>query len=104
MSTQISDVRFAECLLQMVRADVDKAVAEPRSSVRRAVALWMTHELTRNAHVLKLPREQAHQMMKEGEQLRRLVLGAAGLQRFSEDSGPQGQAAQAPRGRVAMRA
>jgi hypothetical protein len=101
MSTQISDVRFAECLLQMVRADVERAVAEPRSPVRRAVALWMTHELTGNARTLRIPREHAHELMKEAEQLRRRVLGAAGMQRFSEDAAEDRKA---PRTRIAARA
>lgn len=101
MTTQITDVRFAECLLQMVRSDVERAVAEPRSSVRRAVALWMTHELSRQTGVLRIPRDQAHELMKEAEQLRRQVLGAAGLQRFSEETG-SAAGAREPRGRVAI--
>ena len=103
MSTQISDVRFAECLLQMVRADVERAVAEPRSTVRRAVALWMSHELSRQAGQLRIPRDQAHDMMKEGEQLRRKVLDAAGMQRFSEEGVMQTDG-RSPRERVAIRA
>lgn len=100
MSTQINDVRFAECLLEMVREDVNRAVGEPRSPVRRAVALWMTHELTRQAGLLRIPREHAHNLLKEGEQLRRRVLGAAGMQRFSEDAAEQASS----RTRVAARA
>jgi len=76
------DVKYTEHLVQMVRADVDRSLAQPKSRVRRSVAIWMTHELDRQAASLSLSERAARDLHTEAEHLRRKILAAIPMTRF----------------------
>ncbi len=82
-----SDVMYTEHLVQMVRADVDRSLAQPLSRVRRSVAIWMTHELDRQAASLRLTDLAAKDLHAEADRLRRKILDAMPLTRFANGLG-----------------
>lgn len=81
------DVMYTEHLVQMVRADVDRSLAQPMSRVRRSVAIWMTHELDRQAASLALSDLAARDLHAEAERLRRKILEAMPLTRYINGHG-----------------
>lgn len=64
-----SDRRYAEMLLSMGRADMDR-VTRGEGTSRRSVAMWVAHELAEQSRRLDIPAALAQSMRRTAGEIR----------------------------------
>lgn len=70
MADLARDRVYAEALLKIAQTDADRAARAPEAAAKRSVALWMAHEVSRQAEILDIPESLATSMRHTAHAIR----------------------------------